>query len=151
MANPHKGEVEVKLNKSVSKGLLQPRGAVRLKMDYNAMADAELEFKGGATMIQVLNRMVVDPTNVSFHDTRVLLEYALKHQFPTLDRNLAGNILEIEDFNYVTQKLGEAINLAFEGNIISSDDMKKYKEGDEFTRSEEELTGAEEGAEEAKN
>lgn len=154
MANPHKGEVAINLKKAIAAKLITPRdhNTVILKFDYNAMADAELEFKDGKTMVQVLTATVEDSTAVSFHDTRVLLEYGLKHQFPTLDRKLAGQILEIEDFTYVTEKIGEAVSLGFEGNIISKEDMKKFKEGDGFTRSEDELTvGAVEGEDEEKN
>jgi len=148
LANPHKGEIEIKLIKSKAKGLLKTHNPIRLKFDYNALADAELEFKDGATMVQALNDMNDNPLRVSLHNVRILLEWGLKHQFPTIDRVLAGRILEVEDFTYMTGKLGEAINLGFEGNIITEEDAKK---GKEFVRSAEELEvgaeGAEEGAE----
>lgn len=136
MANPHKGEVEIKLNKSVSKGYLKPHGAITLKFDYNTLADAELEFRGGESLLKVLNKSGTDPTAVSFHDMRVILAAGLKHQFPGITKEIAGDILNTESFAYILNKLGEAIGLAFEGNI------SEKPKGSEFVRGAEELSAA---------
>lgn len=138
MANPHKGEVEIKLNKSISKGYLKPKGPITLKYDYNALADAELEFRSGESLLQVLSKSATDPAAVSFHDMRVILAYGLKHQFPTITKQIAGSILNEEKFSYVVEKLGEAIGLALSGNITS----KPKDTEDEFVRGAEELSEA---------
>lgn len=120
MANPHKGEVEVDFHKSIAKGYLTTHGApVTLKFDFNAMADAELEFRSSESLFEVLSKSAEDPTKVSLHDMRVLLAAGLKHQFrQQMTVELAGNILNTEDFAYVTAKIGEALNLGFQGSLI---------------------------------
>jgi hypothetical protein len=149
MANPHKGEVEVDFHKSIAKKLIKPKDHrhVYLKLDYNAMADAELQFRGSESLLQVLNKSSGEhPENVSFHDMRVLLAAAMKPQFGGMTTQLAGKILGIEDFGHVIEKIGEAIGLAFEGTISGS----VQKDGDEFMRPAEEVAvseGLEEGEE----
>lgn len=131
MANPHKGEVEVDFKKSIAKKFIRPKDhrSVHLKLDYNAMADAELEFRGSESLLQVLNKSGSEhPENISFHDMRVLLAAALKQQFPGMTKDLAGKILGVEDFGYVIEKIGEAIGLAFEGTITGT----PSSENDEF-------------------
>jgi len=147
MANPHKGEVEIKLNKSVAKGYLHPRGPIVLKFDYNTMADVETEFRNGASLLKVLDSGDKDPASVSFYDMRALFSAGLKHQFRTMTPRLAGEILNLEDFGYVLGKLGEAVGLAFDGTISGA----PKKEGDDFVKGADEFVGEEqiETAEEA--
>lgn len=138
MANPHKGEIVIKLPNSIKKGYIKPaHGIVTLKLDYNTMADAELEFRGSDSMLHILAVAATDPTRVSFHDMRVILAAALKHQFGGINSRIAGQILGVEDFGYVVDKIGDAIKLAFRGTIVSEEDM-----GEETTE------GVEEGVEE---
>jgi hypothetical protein len=146
MANPHKGEVAVDFHKSIAAKLIKPKDhrTVYLKLDYNAMADAELQFRGNESLLAVLNKSGGEhPENVSFHDMRVLLAFALRPQFGGMTTTLAGKILNVEDFGYIIEKVGEAIGLAFEGTIAGN----VKEDGDEFQHPLDEVEGHEEGEE----
>lgn len=147
MANPHKGEVGVKFPNAVKEGYLVPKRPITLKFDMNAMADAEREFKGNKTIAGILNNLEDDPLSMSLDDVRILLSYGLRHQFPSINRVIAGNILNVESFEYVATKIMESLSLGMKGNLISKEDFEK---GGDFVRGAEEagdVTGAVEDGE----
>lgn len=127
MANPHKGEVSIDLQRSINKRLLVTHGRpLTLKFDVNSMSEAEREFKGDKTVPYLLALLNDDPTRVSFDDTRILLEWGMKHQYGNITKETAGKILMVEDWKYMTGKIGEALGLAMAG-IFGAEDGKKME------------------------
>jgi hypothetical protein len=121
MANPYKGEVEIKLNHSIAKKLIAPHGKVHLKYNMESIGMMERVFKkefGSDTSIfEILRRNQENPYKVSVYETTVMLEYGLMPTFPTMNYTLASRILDQEDMVYVVSQVMKALNLAFEGVI----------------------------------
>ena len=121
MPNLYKGEVEIRLNHSIAKKLLQPHGKVYLKFNMESLGMMERTFKrefGTDTSIfEILQRNQANPVKVSVYETTVMLEYGLRDQFPGMTYSLAAAILDQEDMQYVLGKILEGINVAFKGSI----------------------------------
>ena len=139
MPNLYKGEVEVKLNKSISKHLLQPHGKIYLKYNMEALGMMERTFKrefgSDISLFEILQRNQLNPIKVSIYETTVMLEYGLRDQFPSMQYSLAAAILDQEDMQYVLEQIIEAINIAFKGSIPEAEvkddpaqDRESFKE-----------------------
>ena len=121
MPNPFKGEVEINLNKAISKKLIKPHGKVYLRYNMAVIGIMERTFKreyGTETSIfEILRRNRENPYQVSVDETTIMLEYGLRDQFPTMNYELAAAILDTQDIIKTVSKIMEALNIAFEGNI----------------------------------
>lgn len=121
MPNLFKGEVEINLNKAISKNLIKPHGKCFLRYNMGNIGMMERVFKkefGNDTSIfEILRRNRENPYQVSVYETTVMLEYGLLDQFPTMTYDLAAAILDYSDMIYVVNAEMEAINIAFEGSI----------------------------------
>lgn len=106
MANKHRGFVSIELD--------QPR---KLKFTTNALA--ELEDALNMPLTQLGENMAGIKT------IRALVWAGLLHESPNLTIDQAGNLLDYADFNHASEKVKEALELAF-GN---KGQIKKNKVG----------------------
>jgi hypothetical protein len=120
-ANPHKGEVEIDLRKSVSKNLLQPRDrkTVYLKFSMEAVGNIERDIRrevgGDISVFEILMRLRKFPWKISILETAVMLQHGLADQFPSMSLELAYRILDIQELGVLLSTILEALNVSFEG------------------------------------
>jgi hypothetical protein len=123
LANPHKGEVEINLKKSIAAKIIQPanHGRVHLKYDMemvgNVERDIRIETGMDISLFEMLDRNNKNPLKVSVYETAILLEYGLRDQFQGISRSLAYKILNTEDMGKVLASIMEALNIAFKGLV----------------------------------
>jgi len=123
LVNPHKGEVEINLKKSIAAKIIQPanHGRVHLKYDMETVGNVERDIRKETGMdislFEILDRNNTNPLKVSTYENAILLEYGLRDQFPGISRSLAYKILSIEDMRKVLAAIMEALNVAFKGLV----------------------------------
>lgn len=106
------GYVEINIDKERRFLELPTDEKVYLKYNYNAIGDADREMKQyGASVLQ----MFTNPRSIGTDDVRVLLGAGLRHQFPSITTEVAGEIMEYEQFPKVLLKIVEALSLGMEG------------------------------------
>ena len=139
MVNPHKGEVEIDLRKSIAKQFIQPanHGAVHLKYTIESIGNIETELRkmyGWAiSVLEILDRNNNNPEKISISETAVMLEHGLRDQFPQMNIKVAYQILGVEEMAGVLQKIAEAMNIAWEG-VMPVEIKASADEGSEFTQ-----------------
>ena len=127
MVNPHKGEVEINLKKSIAAKIIQPanHGRVHLKYDMETIGSVERDIRKETGMdislFEILDRNNTNPLKVSMYETAILLEYGLRDQFQGISRSLAYKILSLEDIRKVLASIMDALNVAFKGIIPQVD------------------------------
>jgi hypothetical protein len=106
------GYVEVDIDKE-RKFLDMPKNEpIYLKYNYNAIGDADREMKqfGSSTLLIFTN-----PRSIGTDDVRILLGAGLRHQFPGITTQVAGEIMDGEKFPSVLIKIMEALSYGMEG------------------------------------
>ncbi|MBD1372497.1 hypothetical protein IC620_09020 [Hazenella sp. IB182357] len=92
MANKQRGFVDIQLDKQR-----------RLKFTMNALSELE----------DVMGKPVTELGNVGMKELRALLWAGLIHQNPDLTLQEAGDLMDLENIEYIGEKVAEAMNLAF--------------------------------------
>jgi hypothetical protein len=112
LQNPMSGFVEIEIDKERQFLDLPKDDPIYLKFSYNqiAIADRQLKKSGGASMMLLMT----NPSTITTDDLRILLAEGLRHQFPGITANIAGDILEHEKFFKILPKVIEAASLIME-------------------------------------
>lgn len=92
MANKQRGYVDIELDKKR-----------RLKFNMNALSELE----------DAMGKPVTQLNNVGMKELRALLWAGLIHENPNLTLQDAGNLIELENIEYIGEKVTEAMTLAF--------------------------------------
>lgn len=110
--NPKHGMVEISIDKERNYLDIGKHDRVYLWFNYNAIAivDREMKQYGSSVLFLFMN-----PTLVGTEDVRILLAAGLKHQFPGITFDIAGQIMDFEKFTDVLKKEMEALSYAMEG------------------------------------
>jgi len=85
---------------------------VYLHFNYNAIADADGEMKkyGTSTLLMFSN-----PSAITASEVRILLAAGLRHQFPAITTQMAGQMMDDEKYFTVLTKIVQALTFAMEG------------------------------------
>lgn len=116
MVNPHKGEVEIKIDpeRKILRTIDKQRPII-LKYDVNSLAEVEEEIRP-RTIFDVLDDAFRRNVPIALNEARVLLAHGLG-----IPKVAAGMIMSQKTSDYtgeILPKIGEALMYATEGNIL---------------------------------